>query len=138
MIGYLLPLEVLNETIMGNSDDLKTNVSSGWRPVTITDGSSGRGNGGSILIISFFGSAKKCFTLSVLREIDSRDAFVSIFERTVISSACRRSSFLVCAPSGSFMSSIMKSYSTFAKSLRYSTPWSSLLSSHSTMRYQWK
>src|SRR6187402_2653071 len=140
MIWYFCFVNVLKVNITGNNDDLNTRVSGGSTPVIMTEGSSGRGRGGSIVIISFFGSAKNCFTRSVFLGMASLEILMSneILDKTAMSSACRKRTFLVSGPPGSFTSSVMKSYSTFANSFRYAAAWSSLLSSHSTIKYQWK
>src|SRR5690349_3963369 len=93
MIGYELPVDVLNVHLNGFSDDLKTTVWSGMIPVTNTEGSSGIGKGGSKVRSSFLGSAKKCFTLSTFFAIDSFDVLTScaIFESMATNSAWRSS-----------------------------------------------
>ncbi|KAK5632291.1 hypothetical protein RRF57_008005 [Xylaria bambusicola] len=74
MMGYLLPEIALKVTMMGDKEDLKTLVSSGTTPTTMTDGSRGMGMGGSIVKSSFFESAKKAFVFSSFRGYESRDA----------------------------------------------------------------
>ncbi len=103
-----------------------------------TSGSKGRGRGGSKTVNSFLGSARYFFNRWILRGRSSREKRTSfeIFERTVTSSPCLRSVFRRSGPSGAFISSVMKSNSTLAKSLRCSLTWSGLRSSHSTIRYQ--